>query len=329
MKKNHLNTNCYITDTPFSKDNVALEHVIPNCLGGHLKSKRLVTKAINTGMFDKIDAELCSSIELSYLIKFKRDRGNQPKIIGTTSEGLKYTVNSDRIGKLLPTKPFEFTDKTGKKHKKFPLAQKEEIIASVLKKNPNLDRETIEKKIHVSFEPKNEKIHYKNGLNIVTSIDCFRAIAKIATNFFILNNGNKSYISGTIDFIKGGDLSKIKLGYFYPDKLLDYKFGENEVSHILYLKGCRKEKILYCYIELFTCHCFIVILNQNYSGPEINESYIWDLQDAKVLSKKISLSISRHFLMNRRYMFYQGVEEDYSERLLRLTKILNLGISKE
>ena len=301
MKKICHNTNCYVTDEPFSKENESLEHIIPNGLGGHLKSKRLVSKAINTGIFDKIDAELCSSLELSFLIKFKRDRGNQPEIIGTSTDGLKYAVNSDRVGKLLPIKPFEYTDDHGKKYKKFPLFQKDEIIASILKKSPDLDRETIEKRFHSSYEPKDEKIEYKNGLNIITSIDCFRAIAKIATNFFILNNGSKNYILDTIDFIKGGDLSKIKLGYFYPKKFLDYKFENNEVSHILYLKGCSKEKILYCYVELFNCHCFMVILNQNYSGPEIEEIYIWDLLHAKELIKKISLNIYRDFLMKRSY----------------------------
>ena len=326
MKPFCQNTKCYITDKPLSQ-NEAEEHIIPNALGGHLKSRRLVLTSINTELFDKLDAELARRIEISKLVNFKRDRGVKPFIIGTGSDGFQYLVNSNRTGKLLPIKPIEYVDVQGKKFSKFPLTQKNEIISARLKKNPHLTKEEIETSIKEEFEDKCNEMDYEFGLNIIAnSKDSFRAIAKIATNYAVLNNINKNEFLDFIDFIKGGGLEKIKLGYFYPQKRLNYDLSSNELSHILYLKGCSKENLLYCYIELFNTHCFIVILNENYNGHDINENYIWDLVNAKELNKPISMNLSRDFLLSRSYMYYQEVESDYAIRLRRLNKICHLKI---
>lgn len=327
MKSLCQNTNCYIKDELLSDENESLEHIIPNALGGHLKSKQLVCSEINTGMFSKLDAELCKRIEIAKLIKFKRDDGkNQPEIIGTCSDGLKYSVNNENRGKLLSLKPIEHTDENGKKFLKFPLHQKAEIISARLKKNPLLKEEDIE--IRIENDDKLNQLDFQYGLNIATSTDSFRAVAKIATNFYILKNGDKKYILDIVDFIKGGEnTSKINLGYFYPEEFLSFKLGDNEVSHILYLKSCKKEKILYCYVELFNCHCYMVVLNPNYAGPEIDETYIWDLVNSKEIDENIFMDISADTLLQPRHFYSDAVVKFYAGRLSRLNQIFGLRLS--
>lgn len=322
------NTKCYITDEPLS-ENEAEEHIIPNALGGHLKSKRLVLTSINTELFDKLDAELAKRIEISKLVKFKRDRGEQPSIIGTDNGGLMYLVNSERIGKLLHIKPIVHVDEQGNKVWKYPLSQKDEVISAMLKKNPHLTKEEIEKNSWVEFEDKYDEFTYKFRLDIIIeSIKSFRAIAKIATNYAVLNNISKSEFPDFIDFIKGGGLEKVRLRYFYPKALLRYDFSSNEVSHILYLKGCSREKLLYCYIELFNTHCFIAILNEHYTGINFRVNYIWDLSNAKELNKPISMNLTRDILLSQNYIddFNPEVMNDYAERLKRLNDACNLKI---
>lgn len=322
------NKYCYIKGDLLTEANLADEHIIPNALGGHLKCPDLICEKINNDLFSKLDALLAKSIELSQLIDFKRERGYPPSITGTSIDGLKYSVSKDKIGTLLPLKPFLFVDNNGNKFKKFPASQKDEIINSELRKNPKLSRDDIEKKMHFTFEDEYKQIDYKSGLNIFTNKEPFRAIAKIATNFAVLNEIHPSHFLDFIEFIKGNDdLSKIKLGYFYPQKeALLYQFDEGEISHIIHLKGDIEENILYCYIELFNTHCFIVILDQNYSGESLEKSYIWDLLKAKELKKAISMNLTRNFLLKRSYMFYNKAEIDYTKRLKRTNKICDLKI---
>ena len=101
MKTNYFCTNqhCYITNEPLSVNETA-EHIIPNALGGHLKSKKLVLSRINTGLFDRLDAELADMIELPYLIKFKRERGKQPCIKGRVASKIGHCAISSQQGFL-------------------------------------------------------------------------------------------------------------------------------------------------------------------------------------------------------------------------------------
>lgn len=106
---------CYISDLPLTKDNISKEHIIPNALGGFLKSTKLVTAQVNTTLFAEIDAVLIDHLELAQLIKFKRDRSGQPNIIGISENGERYRVSAEGIGILLPNKPEEIIDENGKK----------------------------------------------------------------------------------------------------------------------------------------------------------------------------------------------------------------------
>ncbi|MEJ7678956.1 MAG: HNH endonuclease [Segetibacter sp.] len=152
-----LNKVCYISGEVLTDNNSSEEHIIPNALGGHLKSYNLVSEQINNTLFAKIDALLSKSIEFSQLIKFKRDRGEQPQITGVNSEGIRYSVDNNQKGTLLPLKPFLFTDENGNKFTKFPASQKEQYIESQLKKNPHLTREFL-----IATIPKFMKIKTNN-----------------------------------------------------------------------------------------------------------------------------------------------------------------------
>ena len=319
------NKNCYISGILLTENNISDEHIIPNSLGGHLKSPDLVCTEINNNLFAKLDVLLSKSIELAQLIAFKRDRNEQPTILGISTDGLKYLVNNELKGKLMPIKPFKVIDEFGEEYIKLPASQKEEYIESVLKKNSSLKREDL--KYKEFYEDVYKDIHFPDGVTIFKTKDAFRGIAKIATNFAILNDITKNYFEGFIEFIKGGnDLSRIQLGYFYPKNLLKYEFEEKEISHIIYLKGCEKEKILYCYIELFNTHCFIVNLSYKYEGLDFEKSYIWNLFTATELKKSISLNLTFEYLSKRQYLWYPEVEDDYKERLKRTNSICNLKL---
>jgi len=325
---NCRNQYCYITGEKLSQTETE-EHIIPNALGGFLKSNKLVLSRINTGLFDKLDAELATRIEVASFFEFKRERGKQPPIKGTTKEGIEYLHDAKNF-KMVSRKPIEVTDEKGKTWLKFPLHQKDEIIKARLRKSPHLNKEDLEKSIIEIHLEEIQILDYEHALNIIAnSEDSFRCIAKIATNFAVLNNVDKSLFSNLISFIKGEvPLSYVNLGYFYPNQLLTYNYDTNEISHILYLRGCQKEKLLYCYIELFNLHCFIVILNYNYWKEDFTKSYIWDVKKGQELQKHISLDVTKETIASPFFPYYPDVEKDYAERLSGLFKMLNLKLRK-
>ena len=49
---------CYLCGMLLSESNRSLEHIIPNAIGGHLKSKDLICKNCNSNTGQKIDAEI-------------------------------------------------------------------------------------------------------------------------------------------------------------------------------------------------------------------------------------------------------------------------------
>lgn len=317
---------CYISDIELDDTNISEEHIIPNALGGHLKSKYLISEKINNDLFAKLDAILIERIELAQLIQFKRDRGVQPDITGKNEMGIEFKVNAIKKSATMKAfKPIIKKDKDGSVNTTINASFKKEYFAALRRKNPNLTDSEFEKKFRYSEETKsqNQFLFYKYGGCFIDEIEPFKSVSKIATNYAVYNNVNKVYLKTYIDYIKGNlEFNNLQLGYFYPKNRLIYNFEKNEISNILILKGCSKEQLLYCYIELFNVHCFIVNLSNTYQGPNFETSHIWDLKNCKKLHKTIKLEIDKKYLSNRDYP-HDGIEiyNDYKERLERLCEI--------
>ena len=53
---------CYLCGTLLNESNRSVEHIIPNAIGGHLKSKNLLCKDCNSNTGQKIDAEISKQL---------------------------------------------------------------------------------------------------------------------------------------------------------------------------------------------------------------------------------------------------------------------------
>jgi hypothetical protein len=123
-----------------------------------------------------------------------------------------------------------------------------------------------------------------------------KSIAKSAIGFFIMKRGDKKFIHHLIPFL----LNKEKLDVVephLPDESF-YHYEPGEVSHFIKLVGHPSERILYCYIGLFNTNGFIVRLNDQYDGPSINKTYIYDLLQSTELKKAILINYTRSQLFS-------------------------------
>ena len=77
-----------------------------------------------------------------------------------------------------------------------------------------------------------------------------------------------------------------------------YEVIENTVPHFILLKADSQNKMLYCYIEYFSVYGFLVKLNENYLGPDFENTYFYDLISRSEKSVPIMNSLKSDFVRN-------------------------------
>lgn len=100
--------NCYFCGQILSRENESVEHIIPNSIGGKLKSKKLLCKDCNSKLGEKYDSEVSKMYNPSALFSrvkkdrnknfkkerfYKKDFNNMPFDIECNKKGIKVNIN--------------------------------------------------------------------------------------------------------------------------------------------------------------------------------------------------------------------------------------------
>ncbi len=173
-----------------------------------------------------------------------------------------------------------------------------------------------------------EEINHKNELfdeplNIKMSIggsDTFKSITKTAINFYILNGGKRNEIKHLFNYLDGKE--NLEIVWFYYSNLNVYEYKNDEITHVLKIVGKADEKILYAYVELFNTHCFIIKLSENYSEPDMDVDYIFNIHNNEVNFNLTTLDLSRKELIN---LFIKKEEKPYLKMQDRANRVLNIA----
>ena len=288
---------CYSCNEPLNFGNSSKEHIIHNFLGGRLSSYKLLCKPCNERFGNTIDKELEQQIGMfTHHLGVSRQRNNNVNVklplISKDGE-IRYVGK-----KLRPLNELTYLIA----EKKIVLHENDENF----EKTKNRKQKELEKKYKVSYSeyikpPNNkEKYHIQNKLsNEVGDIsfggsDFFRAIAKIGVNYYLHLGYDKKYCANPIIFIKGG-MEINDLAYFYYSTTTEiHSLDKDEVSHLIHIYGDREAKILYAYVELFNTENAIIVFDRNYDGPNINETFIYDLINNRPIEKKVQVPLRRH-----------------------------------
>ncbi len=280
---------CYCCGTPLTKENVSVEHIIPNSIGGKLKSNNLLCEPCNKLLGSEIDDELAK--QFNFFMNFfmiERERGKYQPLAGKTKDGEEYVLNGTEI----KSKPKISVDKNTVSFHGNDEKDVKTYFKGLLKKYPNLKIEDIISNANRGRYYLNEPISLQ--LNVGGG-KVFRAITKIAANFFIYKGGNKDYITNTLSYIKGSDDSK-KTWYHFGFKNENLNVDEQKLYHFIKIIGDSKEEILYCYIELFGTLKFIICLNDNYQDTDIEYQYFYNLFSKQEIKTPIKLNYTRNEL---------------------------------
>ena len=280
---------CYKCEAPLTKENKSIEHIIPNGIGGKLKSKSLLCKKCNRAFGDTYDAEFCKKLNtMGALLMIKRERNSNPKIKNVKSDsGELYNlvdgIHPEPIKPDIDVNEEENTIHIGARDEK----ELRHIIQQLKKKYPTLDDQSLEKKMIRSKYYLNEALH----LNLSVGGNGFmKAVLKIAINFYIFKTKRKDDVVDAIAKLESLDeLSNDLIHHYYTEDSTNYSDG-GEVSHTIHIFGNSEKKLLYAFVEIFSSFAFIVNLNTNYIGDNISYTYCYDVLTKKEIKKEINLS---------------------------------------
>jgi len=71
-------------------------------------------------------------------------------------------------------------------------------------------------------------------------------------------------------------------------------------------------------IELFNTHNFIVVFDEQYKGPQLSESYIFDLDKQAEIEREVDIFLTKEKLNKTPHRTGKETFPLYKERLLKL-----------
>lgn len=189
-------TKCYLCGCELTNKNESLEHIVPNALGGKLKSKALLCKKCNNNT-GNLEEHLCNSLVFFIsALEVKRERGKIPTIRKETESGRKIFLDAG----LKPRIQTEFELKNGDINLSAPNEEKaKQIILGLKKKYPKIDMEKILCGMEVSERYLDEGVGFDISLNKFS----LRAIVKSILNYALINNITIHNQGEYVDYING------------------------------------------------------------------------------------------------------------------------------
>lgn len=305
---------CFVCGEKLDKKNSSDEHILLNALGGHLHSPNLLCRQCNSKMGNRFDDELAR--ELNYAASYlnvPRQRGvNQ---IIHTSENEEYDLLPG--GKPVLKKPVVKKQASENAGKIEIVARNEsearEIIRSLSKKQPGIDADAALQQMKVRKEYLGRTIGFSAGIH---ATQIYPSIIKSSIEYYLLCGGDREVISHLIPLLKGngdvGDYCK----YYYPETSW-FDTGKDGIYHILYVKGAPEERLLYGFVSYFGVIQCLILLNDNYDGPEINHAYIYNVMTKEKSDSSPLYGLKRDEVLH----IIQAPYEQFTNPMLSYMKI--------
>lgn len=275
MELSKVTHSCYLCNELLVGTNISEEHIIPNSIGGRLKSKNLLCSICNKKTGELFDRELAKIGNiLANNFNIKRDRGIVPNYIANEIVTEKEVIVSPglKINYLHPEHGEENGISWIQAHNEKRLLQEIERVKMTLKdENTSLEFIKFE---NVDVE---KKITFYREETMEPNL-LFRSICKTMVNFYILKTGDNASVEKIINFLKF-DMENMFAWFLNANICKEYH--QDKPYHILIIKGDSKQKALYGYYEIFGIRGFAALLNGRYTGEDLLLAYTYDPVSAK------------------------------------------------
>lgn len=273
-------SNCLFCNVELTSANSAKEHIIPNAIGGRLKSSTLDCLKCNNECGAACDSALADSLNpLANLLGIERENGEPPPIVGTMGgKG----VRLDADGKPEFTKPEHEVKKDGStvqiSIKARDLREARKMLEGFARKYPINVADVIKgSTLRQEYLPDMVKFNFSAG-----GPDTLRSVTKTA--YLFLRHKRPALPldreQELVEFIKG--IRDYKSAYFLPgDRVVAPAPGQ--VLHAIVIKSYPAERLLVAFVEYFSVFTFVILLSEN-CDEDVFEHYVFDPVERREMS---------------------------------------------
>jgi hypothetical protein len=271
---------CYLCNLQLAAGVASQEHIIPNAIGGRLKSRMLLCKLCNSKL-GAIDASICRLLlPLANILAVQRERGDSPPS-WVTMNGRQYLREANGDMRPIDEQPKLTMQNDGSVHfsiQSSTRAQARKHLQGLKRRYPKLDVETAISTAVATVDLVDTEMQFQFGP--LGGADAFRAVVKIAVGYFLHVGGTPSSIPEAIEVIAGQDIPTIaRVGLLYAIDPLP-KRDDQQVLHVVAVVPNQRGG-MHAYVELLGALRFAVLLTDNYVGPPINQAYAYDVCSQK------------------------------------------------
>lgn len=264
---------CFKCGVELAEQNNSAEHIIPNALGGRLKSKSLLCKDCNSEFGKTLDAELIKDFSgIATLLNIQRERGIVDSVEALAADGTPLLISP--TGKPSIKNPV-FSEKQTQDAKDIHFSARSEremaaFIKSVVAKYPQIDPVQMAAAVQRStgYIKDPVKISFKFG-----GANSFRSLLKIALEFRLLRAGSPANLGALLTILTTSqDLFDI---VFFSHDFDPFGVSEGDVvTHSISLVGSEEQGFVYAHIVLFSFFRVFVILENGYKGKDFIHAYV-------------------------------------------------------
>lgn len=282
---------CYICGSELTEENQSDEHIILNAIGGHLHSHTILCKKCNNDLGEKADSRLAEDLSFyTDMLQVRKNRQNPHKQIMMDKDGHEVVVK-DAGRHLELRKPSIKKGKSGKGTHVNITARNTKELSGLLRKLVKEGTVSQEDADRISSKAEIKKHKPVLTKRTVISEEAFPSIIKSAVNYYMDSYHDLNTIKQLIPYIKGEKDAKEVL-FLHHFKDLPYITNSKEVTHMIHLEGHKETKLLYAMMEYYGIYVYIVVLNKNYQGPDINQTYAYDVIEGKKIERNFALTLT-------------------------------------
>ena len=282
---------CYICDEELTDTNNSDEHIILNAIGGHLHSNKLLCKRCNNTLGGNADAKWAEDLSFyTDMLKVKKVRKNPHKQIMLDDEGREVAVYNAGE-KIELRRPYVDKEENQGNISIHITARNEKELKGILNgliREGTISQEEADKLIEKAVSIKQKPILHKRNC---ISQEAFPSIIKSAVNYYLFKTQDTPRIKHLIPYIVGEKDAKEVL-YLHHFKKLPYDDTKEEVTHMIHIEGSKDTALLYAMMEYYGIFIYIVVLDSNYHGDDINETYTYDTVEGCEITRTFSLPLT-------------------------------------
>jgi hypothetical protein len=268
---------CYICGTKLEGNARSEEHIIPNAIGGRLKSFALLCKKCNNGLGETLDSELSDQLlPLANFLAIERERRETPSV-HVVFNGKRYIRKADGNMSPVDERP-TVTEDSGSLNYSITtssLAKARRHLEGLKRRHPSIDVDAA--MLTATSTTTRVEGKAKFAFSGIGGEHALRAIVKIALGYFLHVGGSPLDVPDAIATVaRAGVPSVERIGSLYTVDPIPQR-DLARVLHVVAIVTSASGKQVNAYVELLGAVRFAVLLSDSYAGPPISSVYAFDV----------------------------------------------------